>query len=39
MNSNPDHISWNKRHKKDGNQSLNNNQASNIDDYQSIIMI
>ena len=27
MNSNPDHISWNKRHKKDVNQSLNNNQA------------
>jgi hypothetical protein len=30
MNSNLDHISRNKKHKKDGSQSLNNNQASNI---------
>jgi hypothetical protein len=30
INSNLDHISRNKKHKKDGSQSLNNNQVSNI---------
>jgi hypothetical protein len=32
-NTNPDNISWNKKHIKDISQSLNNNKKLNIDDY------
>jgi hypothetical protein len=34
-----DDISWNKKRRKNGKKSLNNNQDSNIDYYQLIIMI
>jgi hypothetical protein len=39
MNQNPDQIRTKQRHRHARNQLLNNNQASNINDYQPIIMI
>jgi hypothetical protein len=39
MNINPNQILWNQKHRKVEKKSLNNNQVSNIDNYQPIIMI